>query len=238
MKHILISILIISAFLPACSPKPAELPTEINTDQTAAETAWTETAVIAQGESSTTLPEPTSTQKPSTAGTISPTPPLTTDEMESQILQNYKIFLVTQISAELLLETAQRISSGELEGMEGFALLLAIGSFTKAVDEALAETTPLDPVAPYWEDVNRLNRTTNDYIVRWIDKEIDSSIVIGEFPPVTEEIDTLVSDVEKTMSKEWGYDRKELSKFREETIDSLYEVFEGTPAPTSSLGEQ
>lgn len=205
---ILFSILIIAG----CSPSPQITPTSTEVASTA---------------TMTPSPAPTSTATPEFIS-------ISAEEKEA-LLDIYMKMVFIEVDANLLSETAEKVKSGELTGMDATGALFATAALVKAVDEAIPQVTPPEIVVPFWERALPVHAATKDLISRWFDKEIDSSIVLEENIPNLGEITKIINELDKELSSVYGFDPDEMKKTREEAIERLNSVFATkTPTPTST----
>lgn len=230
MRNVAILVLLFTAFITACGgPEEQDTREQINevtaAPQQPSEVSTTEALILTDTPASTVTPLPTDT--------LEPAPPATTlpDDLVKQIEQTYKALVLVQAAGEMLNETAIRIQAGELEGLESFGYLIAVGAIAKGVDESIAEMSPPDLLAAELEDAKAVNNEVRLVISRWLDKEIDSSQVVEEMEPLLVSIDDIVTKAEKILAEEFGRDPEELSEQRREAMESVSEIFDATPTP-------
>ena len=158
------SILVISLFLSACSPRIVRV-----------------TPTMTKAPTETNTPHPTLTITPSITSsptltptfTETPTPTKIPEELRNQIIQSYGTMLFIQANLVLLDETAQRVQSGELSGFDTLGAMIAIAAFVNAIDEAIPEIEPPKPFNSYWEDMLTIHKELKSIIRRWFNDEIE-----------------------------------------------------------------
>ena len=136
----------------------------------------------------------------------------------------------THLSAELLNETATRVKSGELAGFDTLGALIALAAFVNAVDEGFAEVTPPELLVSSYEDALAVHNQIKDIFARWWDDQIDAAAVLQEMEPVLQAIDQTARTAEEILAREYGQDPDELTRIRQELIDSIPDIF-ATPEP-------
>jgi hypothetical protein len=169
---------------------------------------------------------PTVTPKPSSTSTPTALP----EALKNEILQAYKILLFIEVDTNMLSETASRVKSGEISGLDGFGTTLALAMLVEGVDQAIAETTPPEFLQKPWDRALEIHEQTKDILSRWFNDEIDSSIVLDEIEDPLGEIEKIMSGVEEELASRYGIDPDEMREFREDTIESMNEIF-NTPTP-------
>lgn len=177
----------------------------------------------------TETPEPTSTSTPEPTPTATPIP----EEIKQAVLDAYKIMLFIQVDASMLDDVATKVKAGDLVGFESFGALIVLAALVNAVEEAIPQTTPPELIKPYWDQVLPIHAATKALIAQWYNKEIDSTIVLEEVAPILDQVEQIMSDLDHELATTYGFDAKELNQFREETIQSMNEIF-GTPTPSPS----
>src|SRR3990172_5518773 len=142
--RLIIDISVVCSILTACSPSSSVMPSTVSAIPSA-------TLALTQAMTLTPSITPSPTLTPIPTGT--PTPTQIPEELRNQIIQSYGIVLFVQATLELLDETAQRVKSGELSGLDSFGALIVIAAFVNAIDEAIPEIDPPPPIDYYWEDI-------------------------------------------------------------------------------------
>ena len=152
-----------------------------------------------------------------------------TEEDYATVLQNYKVFVFSNLSATLLKETAEGVQSDAISGEDGFAVALVVGALTKGADEAFDQSPQADIFIPYWEQMQVANKEVNNLVLRWFEKEIDSSVVLEEAQPVLETYAFILSVIEIQMQEQYGYTADELAALRQQTSDEMRETLQNQP---------
>lgn len=193
---------------------------------------------ITRPATATATREPTQTQTPSSTPTETPTPTATAtstltptlaqipEDLAEDILSAYKIMLLTQVNSELLTETAIRVQSGELSGIEEAGAIIALGALIKAVDDVLPEYVPPEALAGYWTDVVSVHEQTKDVMRRWVSQEILSSQVVDEMQSVLAFAEEALTTAEAALAENFGFDPVLLAEQRQEVIRMVGEVYE------------
>jgi hypothetical protein len=214
MKKYVIVLLIF--LLTACSPISL-MPTMTPTNTQVAPTA-----------TNTLTPAPTSTPTPTPTLTLIP---ISSDEKEL-IIQAYKVMLFIQIDSNMLDQTATKIKAGELTGLNSFVALITLAAMVNAVDEAIPQTKVPDIISPFWEQALPVQSATKDLVSRWVNKEIDSTVVLEEVAPLLEKIEKTMVNLDQELEFNYGFDAQEMKKARQDAIDSMNEIFAtATPQP-------
>jgi hypothetical protein len=181
---------------------------------------------------------PTATPSPSLTPTLTHTPqptptltPIPAEEKEA-VIQAYRIMLFIQIGANLLKNTATKVVTGELTGFDSFGAIIALSAFVNAVEEAIPQTKVPSIITSYWDQVLPVHTAIKDILSRWVNKEIDSNIVVKEIDPYLKQIEKIMDSMEKKLASSYGFDAKEMNKTREEAIQSMDAIFStSTPTP-------
>ncbi|KAA3646217.1 MAG: hypothetical protein DWQ07_08315 [Chloroflexi bacterium] len=167
------------------------------------------------------------------ASTDTPTPEpsevVYTEEELATVLQNYKVFVFSNLSATLLKETAEGVQSEAISSADGFAVALLVGALTKAADEAYDQSAQADIFVPHWEEMQVANKKINDLVLRWFDKEIDSTEVLDEVQSILETYAFILSVVEIQMQEQYGYTSDQLAALRQQTSDEMGEALQNQP---------
>lgn len=181
---------------------------------------------------STEMPIPSLTPEPSPTtppATPTPLPPEFTD----LIKHIYLTILMTQVDAQLVSEAANRALSGELSGTDQFATTLVIASLIEAVDETLTADQPPEALLGPWEDAHSIHEQTKQYLSAWFNSEADAAATVASMQAVLAQAETVMVEVDSIFADQYGYDLEELAAQRQETLDSIPDIFP-TPTPTAS----
>jgi hypothetical protein len=173
-------------------------------------------------------PAPAVSETPTLAPELPSTPFATPlpEALSEQIEQTYTTLVLIQANAELLNESATRVQSGELDGLEGLGAVFAVAALIAAVDESIPQTMPPDPLRSAWNAATVVHQQTKDLAGRWLDKQVDSAQVVAEIEPLLTSIGEIVTEAEAVLGTEYGFDSDMLTREREDTIDSLPDVFQ------------
>jgi len=180
----------------------------------------TSTSTVTATATTTNTPEPTSTPEPTNTPTQIP------EELKEQIAQNYTAMVLIQTDANMLMEGAKRINSGELDGFEKVGFIIGLATLYGAIDEAIPEMTIVSGLDDYWSESIKVHEETKELLAKWMDLEIDSGIVMEELEYHLERIEEIISTLEELLGLTYQFEESELSSIREEILESMDEIFE------------
>lgn len=221
---------------PEPTPKPAESPRSANTPTpesthtprptftntpkpTSSETSEpTETATL------TSTPTETPTPTASATWTLTPTPTPIPEELRKDILNAYRTMVVIHVNSELLGETADRVQSGELSGIEEAMIILVLSGLIQAVENALPEFVPPEALSVYWANVVAVHEQTQDVMRRWLTQEILSPQVVGEMESVLALAENTLAAAEAGLAQGFGFDSILLTEQRQEVLRFVDEL--------------
>ena len=163
---------------------------------------------------------------PTATPTLEPTEIAYSEEDIATVLQNYKVFVFSNLTATLLKETAEGVQSEAIASDDGFAAALVVGALTKAADEAYDQSAQADIFVPHWEEMQAANKEINSLVLRWFDKEIDSTVVLEEVQPIVEAYAFILSVIEIQMQEQYAYSADELAALRQQTSDEMREALQ------------
>ena len=184
----------------------------------------------------TNLVPPTETPIPSPTPEPSPTvPPATPTPLPTELLDlikhAYITILMTQVDAQLVSEAASRSVAGDLSGADKFATTLVIASLIEAVDESLTADQPPEALLGPWEDAHSVHEQTKQHLSAWFNNEADAATTVASMQAVLAQAETVMVEVDSIFADQYGYDLEELAAQRQETLDSLPDIF-STPTPS------
>lgn len=157
--------------------------------------------------------------------------------MEKQALETYQVLIMMQASASLRDETARRYASGELQGLDGLATVMVLGTLSTAVDEVVAQHVPAPVLASLWEDAKPLHDKTRALVAGWIGREIAPDRVVSEIAAPLAECERVFSRAENLLRATHGLDAAELQRLRTEFQENVRKVMNTpTPPPESASG--
>jgi hypothetical protein len=177
----------------------------------------------------TGTPTRTNTPKPSNTPVPTSTPTTISDSLKEQIVQNYTAMVLIQTNANMLMEVAERIDKGELEGFESFGYVLGLAAMVGAIEEVLPEIEIATGLEDYWSESIKVHDSTKDILARWIEEEIDSRIVMEELEIPLERIDEIMTNLEEFLGLAYQFEASELTTMREEIVAEMEEIFENPP---------
>lgn len=192
----------------------------------------TESATWSPVDAAISSPVPSPAPAVSETATVAPELPSTPiatplpEQLSEQIEQTYTILVLIEANAELLNESALRVQSGQLDGFEGLGAVFAVAALIAAVDESIPQTVPPDPLRSAWNGATVVHQQTKDLAGRWLDKQVDSAQVVAEIEPLLTSIGEILTQAEAALGTEYGFDSDMLTREREDTIDSLPDVFQ------------
>lgn len=233
---ITIALAIICAGCATPEPTPTRAPGPQLTPTLKATEAPTSTPWATGTPSPTDTPAPTNTPRPTHTPTQTSTPTPIADELAEDILSTYRALLIVQLNAELLHETATRVQSGELGGLDQLAPMIALGALIQAIEEAVPQITAPQQLADSWDSAVAVHERTKGVMRRWVNEEILSPEVVAEMDSVLVDIGTIASSTDDVLASEFGYDADLLAKWRQEVLEAVPELFEPgaeevTPVP-------
>ena len=187
---------------------------------------------------STSTPSPITEAPPAPSHTPEPPPPSSTpsplpEEISEAIRQTYLAIFLIQIDAQLVEEAASRTQSGDLTGFEQVGALLAIAALIEGVDQSLAEIMPPESLTDHLGDARLVHGQTKSLLAEWFNDEIDSAEVSAGMGPILLDAERVIAGAEQTLAEVFGFDLDQLAEERQETLDSLPDIFESTPTPSS-----
>ncbi len=146
--------------------------------------------------------------------------------------QSYRLMVLAELDARLLLEFAQRVEAGTLTGSESQSSFLGLGVILEAVGASLNKFVPPAALDLYWMSISANAETTQAVFTRWEDEEIDSSAVIVQLQPVIADLNATVADAGALLASRYGFDPVSLSGSRDEVMGTIPVFFE-TPTPAA-----
>jgi hypothetical protein len=181
------------------------------------------------GPSATAAPSPSPlAATPAPVGTMVA---LSSQERDA-FAQSYRLMVLAELDARLLLEFAQRVEGGRSSGSESTGSFLGLGAIFQAVGESLNAFAPPAALDRYWGSILTDAEATQDILTRWEDEAINASTVIAELQPVITDLNTTVADVGALLGTSYGFDPVALSAARDEVMGTIPVFFE-TPTPTA-----
>jgi hypothetical protein len=132
------------------------------------------------------------------------------------------------------------VQADQIDGFEALGQLLAVGAMFSATQEALEQSAPDPRLQPAWQEGQAAAPLIQEVVKRWIDKEITSAEVAQELEPARTQVARTMEVADTIMASEYGIDRAEMSRIREELMAGLRQDLqesaeaEPTPAPTTS----
>lgn len=151
--------------------------------------------------------------------------PISYEEKE-KILNNYKIMIYIYFDANMLYETASRVDSGELVGIETFGSVIVLASIVNALDSAInLSTTPVS-LEKYWNESLNIHNSTKNILSEWYNEEIDSAIVMKKGETDCKLMEKTITNFEMDISKRYGFSATEMKKFREDTLIEFNNILE------------
>lgn len=209
MKKLLLMILLV-LFLAACTPSEPE-PTV--TPQPTSTPASTATATHTPEPTATYTPEPTATPVPDQ------------DELKKTWQPAIGGIALQNGICPMIIETANKLQSGEIDGWDAFAEMVAEAMFINALDESFAEWEPESEVADYKELILAYNETMKTVLADWYNDEITSEDVPGlledECAAIEESVQTIVEDAQA-----FGMNTETLEAILDEMEQSLTDMQE------------
>lgn len=181
------------------------------------------------GPSATAAPSPSALA--ATPAPVGTEVALTTQEREA-FAQSYRLMILAELDARLLLEFAQRVEGGRISGSESTGSFLGLGAIFQAVGESLNDFKPPAALDRYWKSIIADTGSTQDIFTRWQDEAIDPSTVIAELQPVITDLNGTVADAGALLGSQYGFDPVALSAARDEVMGTIPVFFE-TPTPTA-----
>ena len=160
-----------------------------------------------------------------------PSPTVLPEEVKNRIVNTYGAIVLIQLNAEGTNEIADGLVSGELASFQAGVMRLAIAAMIQAVEEAIPELAPPDPLMGAWKDALGVHEATKDVLRRWFNEEIGSHLVVTEMPPILQAAEEAVGDAEDAIEREYEIDAGELRVKREEAVREFETVFSPTPTP-------
>ena len=216
MRKLLILVVVLiygCSSLPEATQQSTEKPLPTNTEELLSTNTPTSTTTITPTLTLTNTPEPTNTT------TQIP------ESLKEQIAQTYTAMVLIQTNANLLLEVADRIHSGELVGFEKVGFILGIAGIIWAIDEVIPDITTFVGMDTYWSESIEVHEITKELLGQWMDEEIDSTIVMDELEMPLEKIDEIMNTIEELLGETYGFEASELTSIRKEIIESMDEIF-------------
>lgn len=180
---------------------------------------------------------PTAAPSPTVDLAPSATPAALSATSEKQALDTYQALIMMQASASLLDETARRYVAGELQGPDGLATVMVLGTLSRAVDEVVAQHVPAPVLAPHWEEARPIHDKTRALVAGWIGREITPDRVVSEIASPLAEFERVLSEAEDLLRVTYGLDSAELERLRTEFQENVRKVMNTpTPPPESARG--
>jgi len=220
------------------SPKTAESPRSANTPTPESANTPRPTFTNTPEPTSTDTPEPTETATLTSTPTETPTPtasatwtltPTATpipEELARNTLNEYRTMVVIQVNSELLSETADRVQSGELSGIEQAMIILVLSTLIQEVETALPVLVTTEALSVYWRDVVAVHEQTKDIMRRWVTQEILSPRVVGEMESVLTLAEETLAAAEAGLAQDFGFGPILLAEQREEVLGYVDDLFE------------
>lgn len=134
-----------------------------------------------------------------------------------------RTFIGQTLAYEMMRDLATRIQSGQADGMEGFVGLAMIGGILQGIDPVL-ERAYVPPLLEYAGIAKGQQDKIRGIAARWLDKEIDSGIVLTELQGFSPQ-DNAVRFGE--FLKSVGYSPEEINAAITRMEEDLQAAFEG-----------
>jgi tetratricopeptide (TPR) repeat protein len=186
------------------------------------------------GVLSTDLPYPTNVQNPATIPSPTPESTPTPTKIEEQILQAYGGLVSIQIDATFLNELTSRTPAEKFDDPQTDGVIHILEDFLQDTDGVLAQATVPDSIAPDWEKALVIHGKVKDLLYQWINRDIESLQVVTEMEPLLSELESIITDTEKILSNEYGYNIDELTKQRQDSLANVYRIFGLAATPTTT----
>ena len=164
------------------------------------------------------------------------------EDLPEETKRSYLPLLFVESIVVMLEETAGQVQADQIDGFEALGQLLAVGAMFNATQEVLEQPAPDPKLQPAWQEGQAAVPLIQEVVKRWIDKEITSAEVAQELEPAWTQVARMMDVADKIMAEEYGIDRAELSRVREELIAGLRRDLqesaeaEPTPAPGNRPG--
>ena len=118
------------------------------------------------------------------------------------------------------------LQNDEISGFEAGIVRFAIASLFGQLDETIQSSEPIYFLGGQWAEMLEYHEAIREILLKWFDKEIDSSNIVEELPPILENMDEILSDSEEIIAGKYGIDESILSDAREEVLDVVKEFKE------------
>lgn len=187
----------------------------------------------------TEVETPTETSLPTEIPPTEPPPTEIPQISQSELIEKWRApFVMTSIvaaSCNSLLETADRVQTGEIDGFEAFGELLVAGLFLTAAQEGIAEWSPLPDQIDYKENILEHIDNIRSVLGLWIDEEITSQDIPDSLGGECEAIEETGIEIAEH-AQEQGITEESLSSIIDEmevAIDEWVADFEETDSDES-----
>ena len=210
---------VLSACVPA-APTATPTPTITTTPQPTSTPTLTATPTNTQ--------TPMNTPTPVATSTLTPMP----EEVKNSIRQNYMGLLMIQFEANLLNETATKVSTGELQGFESFGALIVVAALFKAGSDNYPKIVQLAPLKDSWAKMLTIHDQTRGILAQWINKEINSGNVIEQLKGYLSDLESTMQKVDGILSSQYGMRKSDLTKMRQDAMTSMKNIY-ATKTPTA-----
>jgi hypothetical protein len=153
-------------------------------------------------------------------------------ELAAQMDATYQAMVLLQLYSELTLETAKRVSSGELDRAGTLNPFIAVGTYFKTIDDSTKEINPPDFMSNEYQQALNLRDDFRDIYERWTSDAIDAEQVITEITPLTQNIEDVLVQVETNVADKFNLDPAQLRTTRDHYRANVSTFFvTPTPAP-------
>ena len=128
-------------------------------------------------------------------------------------------------SCEGLIETANKIQSGELDGLSALGELIGVGLLLKASQDSLAEWEPIPGQEEYQQAIQEYADAATEIIGQWLNQEISSETVPDLIGDNCEAVQEVMEDVIQAM-KDSGLSDEGIAGMLEELAQRMEEIVE------------
>lgn len=195
--------------------------------------AVTEPAATATTVPTETSPPPTSTPEPTFTPTSTPTPApsptstpaISTEELKEKWDTPLYAAALTVASYEGLLDTADKLQAGEIDGFGALGELIAVGAILKSVEESLDTWEPAGDQTEYKPVLQHCVEAGLSVVGQWFDQEISSAGV----PDLLADDHHVVQDALEEILQEMGDDglsSEDIQAMLDELIQRFEEIAE------------
>lgn len=137
------------------------------------------------------------------------------------VAEGYAVLLMIDASAVALGETAESISTGDIDPFAAMGSLLVLPFMLQMVDEELAKGAPDPVLEDAWEEALVVMPMVQEVAAAWFGEEITPDKVPTRLKPVYPKIDAMIALADEALIDEYDVDPDDLATIRAMMIEEV-----------------